>query len=132
MARYELANGFMSVVATAETQADVLRAIAGIIEFDLWAEYKPKIQSCDVLDQHEPLDTLWHVVQTDCDNIVEVSFVDALSEDINSFVVCVKAPPGAEGSSIRGTSLPPPERRLTREVNWSNTFCVTPNKDGPG
>merc|ERR1711920_73397 len=115
-----------------ESTADVLRAIAGIIEFDLWKEYKPKIQSCDALDGHDPLDTLWHVVQTDCDNIVEVSCVDALSEEENSLVVCVKAPSEASGTSIRGVSLPPPQGKLKREVNWFNTFCVTPKKDGGG
>jgi len=128
---YSLAGGKLRSVANATCNIDILRAVAGLLEYDLWMEFKPKIQSVEALGEWDPVDSLWHKVQTDCDNIDGVALVDALDEEVNAICISVCAPDGAEGSSLRGIALPPPATQK-RETNWRLAFFFTPNRGAPG
>mmetsp|Transcript_17941 Transcript_17941/g.35036 ORF Transcript_17941/g.35036 Transcript_17941/m.35036 type:complete len:321 (+) Transcript_17941:41-1003(+) len=137
---YLVSDGAFRVVAQADCELDTLRAIAGLLEFDLWKEYKPKIVSSEVLGEHDPVETLWRIRQTSSltgsknDNIVGVSFTDALDEPIASLCVCLYAPEGADGSKpLRGMTIPPAEPGWIRETNWRTSFFFSPNSKGnPG
>jgi len=136
---YLISDGVMRVVAEANCEHDTLRALAGMLEFDLWKEYKPKIVSSEVLGEHDPVDTLWRIRQTSSltgsknDNIVGASFIDALDEPVASLCVCLYAPEGADGNApLRGITIPPAEPGCTRETDWRTSFLFSPNRQKPG
>lgn len=109
---------------------EILRALAGMCEVDLCSGYKTNVQSANALDDSNPMESVWQIFQNGMlsgkpeDNIVQVSVVDALEEDLGSLWVSVYA----VNSEACKVTMPPCKKGASRFTVGSSTACMRPNK----
>lgn len=135
---FRLDSDRVRVVSTRKFDGiDALHAFVGLCEFELCGNYlrgvrgKPKLLHGDTDG-----DSLWHVFKSSAqgkeDNILQVTCVDALDEDLKSLWVSAYVPPefeerprGAE-PRVPDPSLPPPQEGAVRLGYWRSVFAIKP------
>eukprot|EP00933_Yihiella_yeosuensis_P017183 TRINITY_DN14428_c3_g1_i1.p1 TRINITY_DN14428_c3_g1~~TRINITY_DN14428_c3_g1_i1.p1 ORF type:complete len:525 (-),score=83.20 TRINITY_DN14428_c3_g1_i1:182-1756(-) len=152
------ANGFIFASRLAEDKFQVLSSIeihgvdattilTGLCEYENHKKFDPKLTEARPIDSETLNDTLWQVLKDEVhgkreDNILHVSFVDALDEDLGGFWLSSYTPSDPSGESVaqltelNGKPMPKASAGAVRLSSWRNTFVVTPirNKsaDFPG
>lgn len=137
---YRLASSSLQVVASTVFRGiDALHAFVGLCEYDLCAKYTSQVISTEPLGSVEAGDGLWHVLKRATvgkeDNILHVSYIDALDEPLGALWVSayvpseLDEPPTSGGgwpSKVGGVAVPQPSQGSVRLGFWRTAYAITP------
>jgi len=128
---FRLANNTFQVVASENFEGfDALQAFVALCEFDLCGQCCRDITSVECVSHERINDSIWrlqrHAQSGREDNIVQVSTVDALDEQIGCLWLCAYTPTEEQATSLLGFPLPQPEEGAVRVGLWRIVYVVTP------
>jgi len=125
--KYRIGDGTFQLLSILETEGDIVKALAALMEGDLSKGYKKNIVRAARLESANIYDSVWHIEQKGRvtgrpeDNVAMVNMVDALDEKLGAVWLCMY-PLATEVEEVRGVQLPKPPVGSTREANWRTTF----------
>jgi len=145
---YRLVNSTVQVVCSAVFDgADAFQAFVGLTEWDLCGRFCEGFREAQELQHKAPGDSLWRVLRQapggSEDNILHVSCLDALDEQLGALWVSAYVPEelacpanatSEESSSaeLRSVSLPPAKPGAARLGFWRASYAIVPLwRDGP-
>jgi hypothetical protein len=98
--------------------SDIAKAVAALGQLDLSISFNRELESAELLMDQDPADQVWRVQSSyselgmKMDNIVQVGIMDCLDEAKCLLVCCLT--PDESLSTLRGVTLPPPEKGFAR------------------
>eukprot|EP00929_Paragymnodinium_shiwhaense_P078895 TRINITY_DN40940_c0_g2_i1.p1 TRINITY_DN40940_c0_g2~~TRINITY_DN40940_c0_g2_i1.p1 ORF type:complete len:747 (+),score=150.27 TRINITY_DN40940_c0_g2_i1:96-2336(+) len=126
---FKMSNSTISVVSSKVFEGfDAFQALVALCEFDLFAKHC-NVNAADPL-RTRPNDDLWRVRKTsrqgEEDNIMHVSWLDALDEENPALWFSVYTPDSADSQELCGVQVPPPDTGAMRVGLWRCCYLISP------